>query len=310
MAKANGADALQRMTGGGNVATKERPKTIKDWIQSAKPSIQAALPRHVDVDRFQRIVMVAVNQNPKLGQCTPMSLLTAVMQAAQLGLEPGVLGQCYMIPYWNKNKKVLEVQFQISYKGMIELSRRSGSILSIAAHEVRENDEFFFQYAYEETLTHKPNLFGNRGDVIAYYAYANLKDGGRASVVMNKTDIDAHRDQFSKAAKSQYGSPWEDNYDEMAKKTVIKKLLKYLPVSAEVLRGVAADGAVRDEIKPDLADLPVMEDVETIEAEQPEEQPEKSAPKRSRKKAEPKPEPEDIPDESAMEKGQAPLDIF
>jgi len=210
---------------------------VKDLILSRQASIQAALPKHMDVERFSRIVLVTMSQNPKLLDCTPMSLLTAVMQAAQLGLEPGVLGQCYLIPYWNDKKKANEVQFQIGYKGLIELCRRSGVITSIAAHEVREHDHFEYEFGFEEKLIHRPSIKDDRGKVYAYYAYAVLKDGGRAVEVMSKAEIEKYRDHYSQAFQKNSG-PWRTEFDEMAKKTVVKKLIKYLPASAELLRSM------------------------------------------------------------------------
>ncbi|WP_202630600.1 recombinase RecT, partial [Deinococcus alpinitundrae] len=90
------------------------------------------------------LAVTEFRKNPMLKECTPESLLGAVMQAAQVGLEPDALGSAYLVPYYNKNKNVKEVQLQIGYKGLIELVRRSGQVTSIVANEVYENDEFDF----------------------------------------------------------------------------------------------------------------------------------------------------------------------
>lgn len=243
MAKANGegaADRLKQQGGNGG----QKPATIKDFILQRQDSIRAALPQHVNVERFTRIVLVTVSQTPRLLQCTPISLLTATMQAAQLGLEPGPLGQCYLLPYWNKKIKRYEVQFQIGYKGLIELCRRSGVISSIAAHEVCEHDEFDYQYGFEERLVHRPAITEERGQPYAYYAYAVLKDGGRAMELASRADIEAHRDRYSQSRMAGKSSPWDTEFDEMAKKTMVKKLLKYLPVSVELLESLSKDETV------------------------------------------------------------------
>ena len=116
-----------------NIASGEvskKPKTIKDWIKTMEPEIKKALPNVITPERFTRMALTAVSVNPKLAECTPRSFMGALMNAAQLGLEPNTpLGQAYLIPF--KNKGVMEVQFQIGYKGLIDLAYRSGEFLSI-----------------------------------------------------------------------------------------------------------------------------------------------------------------------------------
>ena len=156
------------------------------------------------------------------------------------------MGQSYLILFKNNKLGTTECQFQIGYKGLIELARRSGQIETIVANEVCENDTFEYEYGFEEKLVHKPMIKGERGQAYAYYAYATLKDGGRAFVVMSKADIDRIRTTYSKA---KYGSPWETEYNAMAKKTVIKQLMKYLPVSIELIEKFNADETQKVEVK-------------------------------------------------------------
>lgn len=243
---------LAKKASGGEVK-KKKEKTVFDLINQMTPEIERALPdflrKNGGAERFTRIALTQLRMNPQLLQCDPKSFLAALMQSSQLGLEPGMLGQSYLIPYGK------EVQFQIGYKGLIELARRSGQIQSITAHAVHENDEFEFQYGLEENLIHVPKIKGDRGEVYCYYAYATLKDGGHAFVVMSKADVDRIRDEYSKAASSKY-SPWNTEYDAMAKKTVIKQLMKYLPVSVELLRGLSQDETVKKDIKEDMSEVP------------------------------------------------------
>jgi len=172
-------------------------KTIHDLFESMKPAISQAIPQHMTPERLLRIATTCIRTNPKLKVCTPESLLGAVMQCAQLGLEPTILGHAYLIPYKNKKKDekgreigfVNEAQFQIGYKGLLELARRTGQISSIVAHEVHENDEFDYRYGIKENLDHVP-ADGDRGKVIKYYAYAKFKDGGYSFLVMSKHDIE------------------------------------------------------------------------------------------------------------------------
>lgn len=222
-------------------AAPAKGKTINDLFEQMKPAIAQAIPKHLTPDRLLRIATTSIRTNPKLKVCTPESLLGAVMQCAQLGLEPSILGHAYLIPYRNKNKEtgqfVDECQFQIGYKGLIELARRTGQISSIMAQAVHEKDEFEYEYGINEKLRHVP-ADGDRGPVVKYYSYAKFKDGGYSFMVMSRQDIMIHRDKFSKAKN--YG-PWADHFDEMAKKTVLKALMKYMPISVEFQRAVDQD---------------------------------------------------------------------
>lgn len=190
-------------------------KSIAEWIVAMKPQIKKALPSVITPDRFTRMALTAVAQNPKLGDCSPASFCGAMLQAAQLGLEPNTpLGQAYLIPFRNKGK--MEAQFQLGYLGLIELAHRSGEFRSIEARVVYENDEFEYEYGLEGMLHHKPAL-KDRGKPIAYYAVYRLVNGGYGYEVMSKEDIDEHARKYSQGIKSSF-SPWVTAYDQMAMK--------------------------------------------------------------------------------------------
>lgn len=249
----------------------EKKKSIKDWIIAMKPQIEKALPSVITVDRFSRMALTAVSSNPQLANCTPVSFMGALMQAAQLGLEPNTpLGQAYLIPF--RNKGVDEVQFQLGYQGTIELAHRSGQFKSIEARVVHENDEFEYEYGLEPKLTHKPAL-KNRGEAIAYYAVFKLTNGGFGFEVMSKEDIDNHARKYSKSFNSSF-SPWKTSYDSMAKKTLIKQVLKYAPISVEFAREISTDEKIKTEISSDMMDVPaenIFETEATVEVETEEE---------------------------------------
>ena len=182
-----------------------------------------------------------------------MTFIGAMMTAAPLGLEPNTpLGQAYLIPFWNGKSKRMECQFQLGYKGMIDLAYRSGQISSIQAHVVRENDKFEYSYGLEPTLSHVPAL-ADRGAPVSVYAVFKTKDGGFGFKVMSWEEVMQHGQRFSKS----YGSgPWQTNPEEMAKKTVLKAVLKYAPLSSEFVKGSIADGTVKDQIDADMSDVP------------------------------------------------------
>jgi recombination protein RecT len=245
-------DALKgqlAQTAGNGVA--EKPKTpqalVGDYIKKMMPSMQSVLPKHMDAERMSRIALNVIRTNPKLLECNLPSLMGGVLEAAKLGLEPGLLGQCYLIPFKNKNGGS-EAQFIIGYRGLIDLVRRSGQVSTISAQAVYENDVFNFEYGLEDKLEHKPAL-KDKGAVIAYYAIAKMKDGGYSFIVMSKEDVEKFRD---KHAKSKKFGPWVDEFDAMAKKTVLRQLIKYLPISVEYLAnddksGVAMHNEVADD---------------------------------------------------------------
>ena len=204
-------------------------------------------------ERFTRIVLTTLSSNRQLQQCKPETFLGAMMQAAQLGVEPNTpLGQAYLIPYRNHGQ--LECQFQLGYKGLVDLAYRSGEITDISAHEVHENDTFEYELGLEPKLKHVPAL-KDRGRVILYYAVFHTKAGGYGFEVMSVDDIRSHMIKFSKAAQIGF-SPWKTNFDEMAKKTVIKRVLKYAPIKTEFVRQVAQDETIKTNLAENMADLP------------------------------------------------------
>lgn len=235
-------------------ATKEDVKltknmTIPDMVKAMMPEIRRALPTVITPERFTRIALSALNNTPALQQCTPMSFLAALMNAAQLGLEPNTpLGQAYLIPY--KNKGNLECQFQIGYKGLIDLAYRNGQIQTIQAQAVYEHDFFEYEYGLEPRLVHKP-AFSDRGEVIYFYAIFKTVNGGFGMAVMSKADMDLYAKTYSKAFDSSY-SPWKTDYESMAKKTVIKQALKYAPIKTDFQRALSADETIKKEISDDM----------------------------------------------------------
>ena len=242
------------------VATTEK-KTMQTYIKSMEGEIKKALPSVMTPERFTRMVLSAISTNPKLGSCTPPSFLGAMMSAAQLGLEPNTpLGQAYILPY--KNKGVLEAQFQLGYKGLIDLAYRSGEVELVQAHVVYENDKFECEYGLDAKLVHVP-ADKDRGNAIKVYAMFKTKSGGYGYEVMSMEDIREHAKKYSQAYSSSY-SPWTTNFEEMAKKTVLKKCLKYAPLKSDFVRGIVQDGSIKNEVSEDMYEVPnvVVEDAD------------------------------------------------
>lgn len=242
----------------GIVKTQQENKkpSLQGLIRTMEPEIKKALPSVITPERFTRMVFTALSSNKKLQACTPESFLGAMMQAAQLGVEPNTpIGQAYLIPYGN------QVQFQLGYKGLIDLAYRSGEVQSIQAHEVHENDTFEYELGLNPKLKHVPAM-KDRGQVILYYAVIKLKNGGEGFEVMSREDVD----QFARAKSKTYkNGPWQTDFDEMAKKTVLKKVLKYAPLKSDFAKQVKEDETIKTSISENMTDLP--DETVTIDAE-------------------------------------------
>lgn len=218
---------------GSDIANLPPKQRVAALLKSNKNAIEQVLPRHVSPERLMQVAFSAVRTTPALLNCKSESLIGAIIQCAQLGLEPNtVLGHSYLIPFKDS------VQLIIGYKGLIDLARRSGQIVSIAAHCVHEGDTFEYEYGLEPKLRHIPADETNAGLMTHAYAVAHLKDGGNAFEVMTLGAV--HQVMISTQSKGKYG-PWKDHFEEMARKTVIRRLSKYLPLSIEFASAVAID---------------------------------------------------------------------
>jgi recombination protein RecT len=235
----------------GKEAAEEQPKDLAHLMASPKVQAQlkVALPRHMTAERMARIATTEMRKVPKLAQCDPMSFLGAVIQCAQLGLEPGnALGHAYILPF-DKREKVggqwkvtrTEAQVIIGYRGMIDLARRSGQIVSIDARAVYEGDKFDCVLGLDAKLNHEPdwqNPNRSKPELLKFvYAVAKLKDGGIQFDVMSRAEVDGIRAR----SKSADNGPWVTDYPAMAIKTVVRRLFKFLPVSIEMQRAVGID---------------------------------------------------------------------
>jgi recombination protein RecT len=242
-------------------------KTLRTLIEDMKPEIARALPSHMTPERMARIATTAIKQNPKLGECTPDSFLGALMTAAQLGLEPNTpLGEAYLVPFKNKNKATNRYEMVCTYiqgyRGLVQLAHRSGQVAMVKAQVVYEKDDFDFEEGLDAHLKHKRSRDPDPGEVIWVYAMVKLKDGGSNFVVMTVPEVEAIRKR-SRAADS---GPWVTDWNAMAKKTALKQLSKWMPLSPEFAVAARLDDTVRRDMNTDLVDVqPDYVDGEVIE---------------------------------------------
>lgn len=240
-----------------------KAQALERALSMKKQSFMDVLPQNMRtpamVERFIKLALVAASKNPKLLSCSPVSIAQAMIDSAQLGLEPfGGLQQAYIIPYENRVNGTVEAQFMPSYRGLIALARRSGQIQSIEAHIVHEGDDFDFEFGLESKLRHKPS-FNDTGAVLFAYAIAKFKDGGYQYEVMTVKELESIRGK----SKSKNGPTWTDPVFklEMYKKTVLKRLTKLLPMAVE--HSIALSSAIEKDNSLDTGETYI--DVENFD---------------------------------------------
>ena len=215
----------------------------------------------IDSAKFCRVAYTAIRGSEMLQEATQASLMGALMACAQLGLEPsGPLEEAYLVPFRDKKNNTVEVQLILGYQGLINLAYRSGRVTSIIAHVVRDADEFEWELGTNAHIVHRP-ASGDRGEVVAAYAIANIAGGGQVFDVLSKEDIEARR------AHAKTDNIWKKHYEAMARKSAIRQLWKWIPSSIENQLALGADGGVYREIPTTEVELtdPDFIDVEEIE---------------------------------------------
>lgn len=209
-------------------------RTIYDLIDRQRPAIERALPNAIGAERFARIVMTEVRRVPALLECSPESLLGALMLSAQLGLEPGPLGHVYFVPF----KK--QVTFIVGYRGMIDLARRSEKLSGIRAATVYEGDGFDYEErARGPYLVHREASPDERGEVVCYYGHATIVRGTPLVKRLWPSDVEAARKR-SPAARSGSG-PWLTDFEAMAWKTCVRRMAPWLPMTVQAGRAIEVD---------------------------------------------------------------------
>lgn len=243
------------MTGTEVVRQTPKQQTLAKLITDMTPELAKALPKHVTPERMARIAVTVVRATPKLAECSPASFLGALLTASQLGLEPGPTGEAYFVPYGQT------CTFIPGYRGLIKLARQSGQVSDIYAELVHAGDRYQVTLGLDRDIRHEVVDRNNRGEVTDVYAVAKFKDGTTTFVTMTRGEVEAIR-RRSRAADS---GPWVTDWNEMAKKTAVRRLAKWLPLSAEFTTAAALDGSVRTDIGPLVDVAPAFVDGEVVD---------------------------------------------
>lgn len=204
-------------------------RSVKEYLsgEAFKAEVAKALPKHLTPDRFIRVALTAITKTPKLAECTQASLFNALLNCSQLGIEPDGR-RAHLIPYGK------DCQLIIDYKGLIELAKRSGEVSSWGAEIVKENDEFTWK---DGVVTHSVDWRKPRGEAQCVYSRVRMQDGSLDFEVMTLDEVDAIR----KRSRSGNNGPWVTDYDEMAKKTVIRRHSKRMTLSPEFRQALDVD---------------------------------------------------------------------
>lgn len=250
---------------------------IKSELAANFAAIKSLVPKHMTPERLARITLTAISRTPKLAECTPASLVGAVMNCATLGLEPNLIGHAYLVPFFNNKIGAMECQFQIGYKGLLDMIRRTGDVSKIYAEIVYENDLFVYTKGEDKRLIHVPfdmlhllerfipdkdggimdlmlqegiadirnRAPKDQGKPVRYYSAYRLKDGSFDFTTMTSEQCLLHANKFSKSKyNNKLTGPWADHPDSMSIKTCIKEMAKYMPISIEIQEKLSIDEAV------------------------------------------------------------------
>lgn len=258
--------AQRRENGGAEQARVD----VRARIEKLAPEFQRAMPRGREAAQLVRDALTCLRTTRDLDKCGSDSILGALMTCAQLGLRPGVLGQAYVLPFWDRNgndgRGGHNAQLVVGYQGLIDLALRSGRLDDIIARTVYAGDVFDVDYGLDARLVHKPAMFRDgwiedpdaEPTARAYYAVVRYRGGGSAFWAMSSVQVERHARRYSKQ-KDRDGNlkgPWRSEFDGMAMKTCIRQLAKFMPKSpefADLLRGIQVDDGVRLNYSPDAS---------------------------------------------------------
>lgn len=232
-------------------ANKQRVSTLLD---NYRGEIAKALPKLLTPDRLIRTALTAMSRRPDLMECTSHSLISCILTSAQLGLLPDdILGECYLVPFKNNKRRVKECQLIVGYKGLCTLAMRSGQVKSITAMAVfaaneKDGDKFDYDQGLNEKLEHKPAGMNDANRITHFYAIVRFINGGHVFRVMTRAQVEAVRNESKNYmfAQNKADTVWGKNFEEMGCKTVVRRVMKYVPLSPEMSRAIALDEAAEN----------------------------------------------------------------
>jgi recombination protein RecT len=248
------ATDIQSMKGGDGdgkrqVALAASPTEVGAFMQKNREQLRVALPKHLNPDRFIRLTLTCLSQNPDLRKCTLRSLFGEVVKAAQMGLEIGVQGQGYLVPYFNTRSGQHEAQFIPGWQGLVDLVNRSGNGTVYTGVIYRDQEYTFADGARRELLIHNETDLEDPSDITHAYAVGWVKGAAMPIIELWRVSkIEKHRDRYNKVGKRHYSFA---NWEMYARKIPLLQVIKYMPKSIELQRALAQDTAAETGITID-----------------------------------------------------------
>lgn len=225
---------VARVSGNANAPIKAK-KQLEAILDLRQTDLADLLPKGVSLATFRKQVYAAFVHNPALYDCTQLSVFKSIMLAAQLGLDcSGATHEAWIVPFKNKDTGNKEGTLIPGYQGLIKLARRSGTIASIFAYCVYSKDKFRRTLGLNPTIEHEPCDEADRGKLVGVYAVAKMRDGTIQYEYMTTAEVQKIRNM----SRAKNAMAWTDHFDEMSRKTVIRRLCKFLDLSPEDKRAI------------------------------------------------------------------------
>lgn len=214
-------------------------QAISNEMDRRRAMLEDSAASLIDPQRIKGVVLSVFSRRPELWECDPISVARAVVEAAQLGLEPtGAIGGAHLVPYNNGKTGRKEAQLIIDYRGLVQLARRSGEVAKVTARVVRERDEFDVQEGTDDRIVHRPYIGQeDPGRYTHFYAVITYRDG----TTQFDWDTDAWVQSIRKRSKSADRGPWVTDYVEMGKKSILRRAMKMAPLTVEAKRAIELD---------------------------------------------------------------------
>jgi recombination protein RecT len=227
-----------------DIATGKKPETpiakFSSFLDKLKPQMAVALPKHMNADRMARLALTAFSTSPALQKCTPQSIAGSIMTAAQLGLEPGINGQCYLIAYKETCTCVP------GWKGLVDLVARSGRA-TVWTGAVFPGDKFDYQLGDEPYCRHVPSDDDGGAQFTHVYAIGRVRDSTMAVIeVWSRAKVAKHLKQYNKVGARHYANESENNFAMYARKVALLQVLKYMPASVELATAIEVSNAAEE----------------------------------------------------------------